>query len=607
MEQLKEVEKPKPRATKVATRLFLRNIAEYTKAKSAAALSKSAASAADDALGGGFKPSTTWDAKALLASVSSHVSAADLRAVGTDDGVALVRAVVAAPRSNASRARASPSRPKRAQSTAFGSSLSSVGEKSTHKMGLERKRSKSPAAPTKQAAVLAVEKKKPAATFGKYAGMDEDEIAAAKARAKAEKDAKRKAACAKACAKLRGCAATVEDAAARVPALGPIASAIKAMAATTRRSFDAGEAVHGTAGRVATALKAALPMIVDVAETATVSERCARIDGERALADRQILGLAPGDPGAEEAEEEAAAGPTTAEKAARARRSDVRVMVQTACAHFVAAAMRAGHSLEDAFAAIDTDGDGELHPREFIAGARACGITDMNLSDDELQLIFRRLDRAGGATMLDGRLSLTEWGNAVRAAGGGEGVLLAVAADEAAAPGAAAPGAVLPPGQRRYAYRNKLAVSAQMAERHLDASALRGLEKRAALDDALRIALEDAKFVAKRWALRREGEAAAKEFDRGALPLAEQRAKFRRAADGVETTRAEQRAAYDRACGLADVAAAAAEEEAAALASEAAEAEEAIRIAAARLADVHTRAASLRGGACSASGSEASR
>ena len=59
------------------------------------------------------------------------------------------------------------------------------------------------------------------------------------------------------------------------------------------------------------------------------------------------------------------------------------------------------------------------------------------------------------------------------------------------------------------------------------------------LVDALRIALEDAKFVAKRWALRREGEAAAKEFDRGALPLAEQRAKFRRAADGVETPRQE--------------------------------------------------------------------
>ena len=125
------------------------------------------------------------------------------------------------------------------------------------------------------------------------------------------------------------------------------------------------------------------------------------------------------------------------------------------------------------------------------------------------------------------------------------------------------------------------------------------LEKRAALDDKLRIELEEAKFVAAHFVLRREGPGAAATIAASAAPVAELRAKFRTAADKVERTRSDQRAAYDAALARADIATVDARSERETLESEAAEIKATIRAAAERLAAVHARAATVEGMAAS--------
>ena len=574
-----------PKPTKTATRDFLKNIAAYTAAQTAKELSKVAVSAADDALGGGFTP-PKLDAKTLLASVNEHVTLSELRAVKVDEGGSLVpekSSPVAKKTRGRTQQRTSPR-------NAFGSSTA-LREKSTHKMGLER----SPSPEKKRGApspVVAMKPKPSPSASGRGVPLTDEEKAAAKAEVKRKADAARARACERACAELRACAATVDDAASRIPAYGPIATSLKAMAASTRRSFDAGEAVQGTAGRVARAVKAALPMVISVAERATVAERCFGVDVLRGRTDRQILGLAPLDPEDEAAAHAAPAPSTSSGPSKRKKRGDVKRMVQQACAHFISAAEKAGKSLEELFNAIDVNSDGELHHREFISGSRACGIPVTMLSDDELQLIFRRLDRMGGATMLDGRLDLHEWGRAVREAGGGDGVLIAAAAKEDSA--SSDPTAVLPPGTSPYVYTDHLCASRAVTKRHMERSTLLMLEKRAALDDKLRIELEEAKFVAAHFVLRREGPGAAATIAASAAPVVELRAKFRTAADKVERTRSDQRAAYDAALARADIATVDARSERETLESEAAEIKATIRAAAERLAAVHARAATVR-------------
>jgi Ca2+-binding EF-hand superfamily protein len=217
--------------------------------------------------------------------------------------------------------------------------------------------------------------------------------------------------------KLRTFADDLTMAALTVEPLHMTCSSLRALASDAKRAATAGDVVGETLTSVCVHLTEAVPLIAALADPTPSLDRLAEMDREQAKLDAEILATRRRTDAVAAAAAAAAAKrpkslPPAAVLAGPEEDHHLGPEIREA---FLRASVDAGFAtVDDLFAKFDTHGgqggDGTLSLKEFVAGARSCGLSATTVSDDALVGLFGFIDaQHGGAHKSDGQLSVAEF------------------------------------------------------------------------------------------------------------------------------------------------------------------------------------------------------
>ena len=214
--------------------------------------------------------------------------------------------------------------------------------------------------------------------------------------------------------KLRHCADDLAPAAMVIEPLHLMCSSLRALSSDAKRAADAGDAVGETLHKMCTHLARTVPLIAALADATPAMDRLAEMDVEQAELDAEIVNVRRV---TDEAEVKAARSAAKRPKslpppAALAGPKEDHILAPAIRTSFTLAMTDAGFTtVEELFEAFDShDGGGSLSMREFVAGARSCGLSVDIVADEDLVNLFTFIDsQHGGEGASDGLLSIEEF------------------------------------------------------------------------------------------------------------------------------------------------------------------------------------------------------